>query len=552
MKGSLSFSLLLCLPLSIAASAYGQSCTTSVCNAASPSRSDVLAALPSSGNSNATVVVNIPAGNSSWTSGINYTVPSSVSNLTIQGKTSITWSGTAGTSSYTYSTSDSTVIQDASQSNQPLFYITVNGAKTQFRMTGLTVQGGNIGSSSYNKYSGVFLFIGSSTNFRFDHNHLNNTTYSPATSSSWVRVAGSITGVMDHNVVDLGNNGSVSNGFQAFDAADDTVGNGDGSWANPTGWGSGKFLFFENNYFNGGAPDDCAEGGRFVMRYNTINSAYVGVQTHATKSQAGPTRGCRAYEAYKNYLTGPSSSPASGAMGSKGGSALVWGNTMAQGYYRFFQASTDRNTSYVSETSTPNGWGYCGTSVNGTGSGWDGNQSSSTGYPCLDGLGRGQTAQALNGQDFPSRRNASTNSIAWPQQYLEPIYMWNNSIGSATYVLIQDSVTTNNQDYYYDCGSGNNSCSNGFTGADGTGFGTLANRPSSCTAGRGGKYYTSPTGSYGVGYFATDVNTFYVCNSSNTWTAIYTPYAYPHPLVSGSSASSAAPAAPTNLVSTVD
>jgi hypothetical protein len=234
---------------------------------------------------------------------------------------------------------------------------------------------------------------------------------------------------------------------------------------------------------------------------------------------------------------------------------------MPQGYYRFYQASIDRNGGdNAAETNPPTGWGYCGTSVtnpstaapNGAGSSWDGNNPSITqGYPCLDGLGRGQDTQALNGQPFPSRRNSVTGTIAWPHQYLEPIYMWNNSIGSATYAMVTDLVTKNNHDYYYDCGSGNSSCSGAFTGSAGTGFGPLADRPSTCTAGPGGTYNASPTGSYGVAYFATDANggngELYVCTSTNTWTGIYQPYAYPHPLVTGSSVNPSNPGAPTNL-----
>ena len=161
----------------------------------------------------------------------------------------------------------------------------------------------------------------------------------------------------------------------------------------------------------------------------------------------------------------------------------------------------------------------------------------------------------MNGASFPLRLNSATGTISWPHQYLEPIYMWDNSIGSASYMLITDD-SVNNQDYYYDCGTVNSSCSGGFTGAAGTGYGPLANRPSTCTAGQGGTYFTSPTGSYGVAYFATDDNNgqgeLYVCSSTNTWTKIYEPFTYPHPLVSGSSTTtSATPPAPTNLQSTV-
>ncbi len=93
--------------------ADAQSCTTAVCNAKSSGESDFLAALPSSSNTNATVVVNIPAGTRSWSSDLAYTIPSAVTNLTIQGASTLTWTGTAGTSSWNYSANDQTIIQDA-------------------------------------------------------------------------------------------------------------------------------------------------------------------------------------------------------------------------------------------------------------------------------------------------------------------------------------------------------------------------------------------------------------------------------------------------------
>ena len=553
-----TFAFLILVTLAIAFSAprtFAQSCTAATCTAASPSESDFLAALPSSGNKNATVVVNIPTGTSSWTTQLSYTVPAGVTNLTIQGATTVNCTGSAGTSSFTCTASDNTVIEDSYASNNSPLVITLGGASTHFRMTGLTFQGGNIGSASNNKFNCIVNFGGGSQNFRVDHSHFNNNTYSPATGSSMVRIGGSIAGVMDHNVVDLLQNNSYSttaNGIQTFNAIGDSIGNGDGTWASPTAWGTNEFLYLENNQFNGGYPNDCNVAGRFVMRYNTFYNAATTVQTHATTSTGGSIRGCRAYEYYHNYIN-HSILEGDAVTGSTSGSSLVWGNTMiTSAYYRSWGGGTERNGNRH-ETNTPNGWGFCGTATvdpntgaaNGVGSKWDGNVSASLGYPCLDGIGRGQTVQALNGAIFPNRLNSSTGSIAWPHQYLEPIYLWMNSFGSAV-ISIRDTTTTQNVDIFVD--------NPGFNGTAGTGYGLLSARPSTCTPGPGGSDYASPTGSYGVAYFATDDNSgggeLYVCTSSNTWTPIYQPYTYPHPLIAGGGTTGSAPPAPQNVTAT--
>jgi hypothetical protein len=523
--------------------AGAQTCTTATCTASSASEAAVMAALPSSSNTNATVVVNIPAGTGSWTSNLIYTIPSAVTNLTIQGASTLTWTGTAGTSSWNYSANDQTIIQDAwSDNNTPLLSITTNGASTLLRLTGLTIEE----TTGAIQYNGVIVIGGGSNNVRLDHLHITGS----GKQNVWFQLVGRITGVADHNAIDENpNNSNGDNTFRVFAAPDDPTGEGDGSWINGPKFGTLAPFYMESNYWNGGLSNDCTFGGRFVSRYNTFNDMYVPVQTHGTKSSGGPDRGCIGYEAYNNYLLGSTSSPSSSGFGGKGGTALIFNNTMANGYYRLYESVTDRNGGdNAPETNPPNGWGYCGTqslnpstgSANGVGSAWDGTGTSATGYPCLDGIGRGQDTQELNGQVFPNRLNTVTGTIAWPHQYLMPVYMWNNSIGSATYAIVTGDTTantTNNLDYYYD----QTAQSGSFTGAAGTGHGLLSARPTSCTAGPGGTYGTSPTGSYGVAYWATDANggkgELYVCTASGspgTWTAVYQPLAFPHPLVSGS------------------
>lgn len=501
--------------------------------ASSCSESDVKSALGKV--SSGSVTVTIPSGTCAWTNQLKYAVPSGVTSLTIQGNTAVACAGTGGTSSYSCTATDSTVITDSYASNASMISFTINGNSTLFRLTGLTIEGGGTGGTVPN--DGFIQFFGSSHNLRIDHNHFNMTTFSPAVSTVTGAIYGDTEGVIDHNIFDLGAD-SYDQGFFFKNDIGDSTGYGDGTWASPTDFGSSKFMFVENNVFNGGWSDDCGVSGRFVMRYNNFYNNLEAIHMHATKSDGGRWQGCRASEIYHNYIAATASTNTA-AISTDSGPSLIWGNTMASGFYYFWYSSVSRNDGSTYETAVPNGWGYCGTTDhnNGVGSPWDGNQPATTGYPCLDGIGRGIQQIALNGQNFPNAGLSTTSLPGWPNQDLEPVYMWDNSILNRANYAHSGTVTHNNRDYYYDCGSSNSSCSSGFTGAAGTGYGTLANRPSTCTAGPGGTYGQSPTGSYGVAYFATDANNgrgeLYVCTSTNTWTPVYKPYVYPDPLVSG-------------------
>ena len=542
MKLFLHFSILLAL---LAATSAARAQTT--INAASCNQSDVQKALSSV--SGATVVVNIPAGTCGWTGNLSWAVPSSTTSLTIQGQTAVNCTGTAGTAGYACTAADQTIIQDnfTSGSCQSPWIISLAGANTYFRMTGLTIAGG----TGNVKCDGILVLNGPSHNVRLDHIHFDVAAYTNSFSTFTGRLFGEIEGVLDHNIFDNGVGNTVSQGFAISNTIGDSEGFGDGTWANPTSFGSNAFIFLEDNVMHWGEFEDCDTAGRFVARYNNLYYGSTGsavIHSHGTKTQAGRGRGCRAYEAYGNYIVGPSASN-DAVIGAAGGPSLVWGNTLASGFNWLAAISTTRSDGSAAETNTPNGWGYCGTAINGNGVGsqWDGNSNASTGYPCMDGIGRGQ-GQALNGKNWPNALNSTTSSISWPHQYLEPSYYWENSIGSAGYLRINtgDNATQLNRDIYYDASS--------FDGSSGTGHGAASARPSTCTAGPGGTYGQSPTGSYGVAYFADDTQTLSVCTASNTWTNVYTPYTYPHPLTSGvlsSSSGSSGPQPPTNLTGTV-
>jgi hypothetical protein len=186
------------------------------------------------------------------------------------------------------------------------------------------------------------------------------------------------------------------------------------------------------------------------------------------------------------------------------------------------------------------------------GSPWDGN-ANVTGYPCLDQPGRA-LGDLLSGQTNSNLLNTTTGTQTWPHQVLTPVYVWNNTFTPAGVngpVIVQGTPGnpshknfTNNVDYYMQFSAYGNSGS--FNGTTGVGEGLLSARPATCTAGTDPKTGGS---ALGVGYWATDTNTLYVCNPTNTWTAYYTPYTYPHPLNGGASGASVNP--PTGLAATV-
>jgi hypothetical protein len=145
----------------------------------------------------------------------------------------------------------------------------------------------------------------------------------------------------------------------------------------------------------------------------------------------------------------------------------------------------------------------------------------------------------------PTPTNASGG---WVAQTLDPVYeaadtaSGNTSFGAMTAQPADRLIA--NRDYYAEVSrSAQSSTTSPFNGTVGTGYGTLANRPTTCTS--------------GVGYWATDQGNWnqsgsggqgqlYVCTATNTWTLYYTPYTYPHPLTG----TATAPIPPTGLLAT--
>jgi hypothetical protein len=538
MKKLIPLSLLLfcCRPAHGQATYPAANCTTAAIQAAITAEN----ASPANGD-----IISIPACSNTFT-----TVPATITtsvNLTIQGQTAISGNCAAPPTFNTACTAtDNTLLTDGRTSSNlaPFFAISMTGSASQVvRVTGMSFV---FSTAAFVNNGEIKINAGTTgQQARIDHNDFNSTA---ANQSAAVFIFGAY-GVADHNVF---NAGGVNNGVSVNSGGDGSI-----PWNTATPRGTANNFFFENNTFLNGYADDCKKGGTYVSRYNVViatsNNAAV-AQSHATGSDPSGSpnpqgRGCRAWEVYNNYLASSNANGSFAASFNTSGTGLQWGNDV-NNYNDDVALVEDRDndSSYV-QGAPPGGWGYCGSSFNGTASGWDGNSPSSVaGYPCLDQIGRGHgdLLTGVLGAVCDSALGCSLFTGQWPNQALEPIYIWmeTTSLTPGGHVVTVTSANGNivaNQDYYAPNAS--------FNGTSGTGYGLLSARPSTCSAGPSVKI---PSGGKlpGVAYWATDTNTLYVCYPANTWTPYYTPFTYPHPLIAGQT--SGTPLAPTNLAASVN
>jgi len=117
-----------------------------------------------------------------------------------------------------------------------------------------------------------------------------------------------------------------------------------------------------------------------------------------------------------------------------------------------------------------------------------------------------------------------------------------------------------NRDYYTETQGqlAQTNATSPFNGSSSVGHGTLSNRPTTCTTGVA--YWAVDQGSWNTnntpipGTPGDTQGQLYICSSTNNWSLYYTPYTYPHPLITGGTTGTAGeppPNPPTGLTATV-
>ena len=340
----------------------------------------------------------------------------------------------------------------------------------------------------------IYFHGGNGLSFRLDHN-----TFQSAPNYGrylWDNVPCVAPGcVIDHNTIT--NVAALVAAQLPSDGGDNFAGLTE--WQQAMKFDDGSEVYFEdnsftfNNFFNNDMMD-CSNGGRYVFRNNTVKGNLI--FNHGYDSVA---ESCLEMTAYQNTIDGAGKAQA--AVLYRGGTGVVYSNILKNAVQKNFLVTNYRsNNSGQSNIHNP----FCGGS-----NPIDGNISN--GWPCYQQIGRGSSSSTPGLALFPLYEwdNCKTNLGCTGTSDQVTIDVYNNQGGSVDHTF-QDIVQ--NRDFYDSVAS--------FKGDSGIGVGLVGDRPGTCTA--------------LVAYWATDTSTLYQCSSKNTWTTYYTPYTYPHPLVSQS------------------
>jgi hypothetical protein len=524
--------------------------------AASCNQSDVNAVIngPTHKAVNGDTII-IPPGTCTWTTGV------TISGVGID----ITGTGTPNTGGGTVGagTSNTRLVDNipTSSGNGILFHFTGLTYGQTAKVELLTMSAAGAAALSIN---GSVTFAGTCTasgcaQIRVDNINYTANTWANALAGGFV-VVQNVFGVVDHTTTSEAKNAAAPAGpplTQISFASWKGVGDyGDNSFASADSFGTGQAMYIENNSLSGvrGTENDVPPpgtntgGARYVCRFNVMtNFSGTGIcDSHGT-AWGGRMRGMRQVEVYYNSVSTGTNASCDALDNALSGTGRWLSNTVsatapgATGCNKFLEVDIAR---FV-QNGAP--WYAC----NGT-EPWDQAPFSST-SACLDQPGSG--AGSLLQDTTPG---AVTTGIAgWPNPALDPIYeagehMTAGGLGTPV-VLAADGSSTrvlfNRQVYAEVSQSAQTSPTSPFNGTVGTGYGTLANRPTTCTPAVG--YWATDQGTWNT-YNSSQGGVLYICTATNTWSVGYTPYTYPHPLTAGGSTTTGGPNPPASLTATVE
>ncbi len=393
-----------------------------------------------------------------------------------------------------------TVIRDAVQSGPLMAWNLV--ADQASRMTGIEFRNGGRTSEDSNGIISINGIAYDYRTMRVDHckfDHLNGVNV----------LTRDVLGVIDHNIVRARGKEFI----QVWHAKWNGGEHGDRSWTDTSHFGSSQFTFIEDNQFvydSDYVAIDAYAGARYVARYNTFVRCSQG--GHGTES-SGRLRSERAVESYNNTFVGNGNN--GGLVNSRGGVTIIHDNTVtngSRGLSRGFRLACYRtfaefpfwgqaNGRSAWDVNQPGGPFYRGTATNGgtrtvtvSGATWTpgqwvgysivktsrpgqgqqtaslitANTSHTIAYQSSGGFGSnlsfasGDTFElykVIHAIDQPGRSggalilgNPPSRPAGWNDQVTDPCYEWNNidtSTGQAAYLHFVASPQMRINEHYF-------------------------------------------------------------------------------------------------------
>lgn len=467
-------------------------------NAASVSFADVRSAVASASDGDTVV---IPAGTASWTSALRVTKA-----ITLQGQTTV-----SGDHTGTMSANDQTIIRDDIPRSGNAWYLWFQPtAGTNARITGITFRYGATVTTVNENFAGLIL-IGSSSQVRVDHCHFDG-LYQAQNVTVSGSVYGVIDHcVFDEGApfteAILANNGGSPYGDQAWAAAagfggpnfifyeDDTFnGNGVGVGYSLDSCSGGRYVARYCTFVNSKASSHGTEtsgrqrstraievynntftaphgqgwggpqlrGGTQLLHDNTYvnydpTSTALGLRIYRMFSvniwpQANGTSGWDSNDSHGVYESGTVTTGSSGSTGTATftDNTKSWTTNQWIGYVIRNTTSPRVHGTYImSNTATTiKFWNQDGGSGNpipfNTGDAYEIRKV----LIALDQPGRGQ-GDLLSG-DRPGQVDSTCNCVHWPNQALEPVYAWNNTLNGHYYPIgtYGEPTLVSSRDYY--------------------------------------------------------------------------------------------------------
>lgn len=526
-------------------------------NAASCAQSDIQAAIDSAHSGDTVFIPACSPTTISTQINIGTTSAPFAKNLTISG-----------------SGAGKTILVDGTYAPSSLFSAVVPSGN-YIRFTGMTLV-----SKKGPNSDGTIHIQGGTTSFRMDHILFDMTGCAGGRMvliGSYVDPGPTYAtyGVIDNNTF------SVESGTIGCDGVS-IFANGDEQWKIPLSLGTANAVYMENNNFDfpdvGDGAYDAYDGSRIVFRYNNVWNTDIGNHGHDSSARSAVS-----YEVYDNNFNPPAPDNYNGTslssfFNSRGGTGVMFNNTITQGYNTFVAlqnyrscpasgnggaegyATNTNNSSTTLQDSTASFGSYrAGALVfNGSYTLYDltdqsscvlqsGDSNTATTITCAAGLSGGKRNYWQNGDYYAVGRTYYDNfCMGFPplassadgndpgqegypcidqigrspsvsgQQTLSPVYQWGNNFKGGT-------NNTSAVDTWGNCPRV-------------TTYHIVANRDYYDQTGANNHFQSGPsaskpfTCSQGDAYWGTDDNVLYQCGNSNNWKVYFAPYKYPNPL----------------------